>query len=188
MEDNVIIDMYFARDEQAIGSTRDKYGRLLRSIAYGILRSHEDSEECENDTYLKTWNSIPPVRPASLQAFLAKITRNLSLDRYDRMHAQKRGGGEVPLMIEELEEGIPDESAQRTDDDSDSEELKRIINEFLGTLADDARKIFMRRYFFGDSVKEIADKYGFGVSKVKMSLSRSRESLQAVLNKEGYYG
>jgi RNA polymerase sigma-70 factor (ECF subfamily) len=104
------------------------------------------------------------------------------------MHAQKRGGGEVPLMIEELEECIPDESAQRTDDDSDSEELKRIINEFLGTLADDARKIFMRRYFFGDSVKEIADKYGFGVSKVKMSLSRSRESLQAVLNKEGYYG
>ena len=115
MEDQLIIDMYFARDEQAIACTRDKYGRLLRSIAYGILKSHEDSEECENDTYLKTWNVIPPTRPAALQAFLAKITRNLSLDRYDQMHAAKRGAGEIPLMIEELEECIADQGATATD-------------------------------------------------------------------------
>ena len=188
MEDQVIIDMYFARDEQAISCTADKYGRLLRSIAYGILRSQEDSEECENDTYMKTWSIIPPTRPIAFQAFLAKITRNLSLDRYDQMHAAKRGGGEVPLMIEELEECIPDMGAAATDDESNDEELKRIINKFLGTLSDDNRKIFLRRYFFGDSVNEIAAKYGFGKSKVKMSLARSRDNLKALLQKEGYYG
>ena len=188
MEDQIIIDMYFARDEQAIACTRDKYGRLLRSIAYGILKSHEDSEECENDTYLKTWSVIPPTRPSALQEFLAKITRNLSLDRYDSMHAAKRGAGEVPLMLDELEECIPDQGGSATDDESDDEELKRILNKFLEGLPQDARKIFMRRYFFGDSVNEIADKLGFGKSKVKMSLSRSRDSLKVLLEKEGYYG
>lgn len=188
MEDQVIIDMYFARDEQAIACTRDKYGRLLQSIAYGILKSREDSEECENDTYLKTWNVIPPTRPTSFQAFLAKITRNLSLDRYDQMHAAKRGAGEVPLMIEELEECIADRGAAAADDSSEDEELKDILNRFLGTLPADARKIFMRRYFFGDSVNDIADLFGFGKSKVKMSLSRSRDSLSVLLRKEGYYG
>ena len=171
MEDQLIIDMYFARDEQAIACTRDKYGRLLRSIAYGILKSHEDSEECE-----------------ALQAFLAKITRNLSLDRYDQMHAAKRGAGEVPLMIEELEECIADQGATATDDETEDEELKRILNKFLESLPQDARKIFMRRYFFGDSVNEIAERFGFGKSKVKMSLSRSRDSLSVLLKKEGYNG
>lgn len=188
MEDQIIIDMYFARDEQAIVCTRDKYGRLLRSIAYGILKSHEDSEECENDTYLKTWNIIPPTRPSAFQAFLAKITRNLSLDRYDSLHAAKRGGGEVPLMIDELEECIPDQIMASTDDESDNTELKRILDKFLEELSVDSRKMFMRRYFFGDSVNEIADMYGFGKSKVKMSLSRSRDSLRDLLVKEGYYG
>lgn len=188
MEDQLIVDMYFARDEQAITCTRDKYGRLLRSIAYGILKSHEDSEECENDTYLKTWNVIPPTRPDSLQAFLARITRNLSLDRYDQLHAAKRGSGEIPLMIEELEECIADLGASSTDDEAENEELSRILNKFLETLPSDARKIFMRRYFFGDSVNEIADKFGFGKSKVKMTLLRSRDSLSVLLKKEGYYG
>ena len=188
MEDQLIIDMYFARDEQAIACTADKYGRLLRSIAYGILRSHEDSEECENDTYMKAWAIIPPTRPAAFQAFLARITRNLSLDRYDKMHAAKRGGGEVPLIIDELEECIADMGAAATDDGSDDEELKRLLNKFLESLSQDNRKIFMRRYFFGDQVNEIADKFGFGKSKVKMSLSRSRDSLKALLQKEGYYG
>ena len=188
MEDQLIIDMYFPRDEQAIACTRDKYGRLLRSIAYGILKSHEDSEECENDTYLKTWSVIPPTRPTAFQAFLAKITRNLSLDRYDQMHAAKRGAGEVPLMIEELEECIADQGATATDDETEDEELKRILNKFLETLPTDARKIFMRRYFFGDSVNEIAERFGFGKSKVKMSLARSRDSLSVLLKKEGYNG
>ncbi|MCR5592506.1 MAG: RNA polymerase sigma factor [Saccharofermentans sp.] len=188
MEDQIIIDKYFARDEQAIGDTRDKYGRLLRSIAYGILKSHEDSEECENDTYLKTWNTIPPTRPSSLQAFLAKITRNLSLDRYDKMHAAKRGSGEVPLMIDELEECIPDSALAATDDEADGDELKRILDKFLEGLSPDARKVFMRRYFFGDSVNEIADRFGFGLSKVKMTLARTRDSLKDLLQKEGYYG
>ncbi len=188
MDDQLIIDMYFNRDEQAITCTAEKYGRLLRSIAYGILRSHEDSEECENDTYMKTWNIIPPTRPNAFQAFLAKITRNLSLDRYDQMHAAKRGAGEVPLMLDELEECIPDDSASSTDDGSNDEELKRILDKFLETLPSDARKIFMRRYFFGDSVNEISDMFGFGKSKVKMSLSRSRDALKSLLESEGYYG
>lgn len=188
MDDQLIIDMYFNRDEQAITCTAEKYGRLLRSIAYGILRSHEDSEECENDTYMKTWNIIPPTRPNAFQAFLARITRNLSLDRYDQMHAAKRGAGEVPLMLDELEECIPDESASSTDDSSNDEELKRILDKFLETLPSDARKIFMRRYFFGDSVNEISDMFGFGKSKVKMSLSRSRDALKSLLESEGYYG
>lgn len=188
MDDQLIIDMYFNRDEQAITCTAEKYGRLLRSIAYGILRSHEDSEECENDTYMKTWNIIPPTRPNAFQAFLAKITRNLSLDRYDQMHAAKRGAGEVPLMLDELEECIPDESASSTDDGSNDEELRRILDKFLGTLPSDARKIFMRRYFFGNSVNEISDMFGFGKSKVKMSLSRSRDALKSLLESEGYYG
>lgn len=188
MEDQLIIDLYFARDERAITETSGKYGRLLRSIAFGILKSMEDAEECESDTYLKAWNIIPPTRPTAFQAFLAKITRNLSLDRYDSLHAAKRGAGEVPLMIEELEECIPDESASSTDDESNDEELKRILDKFLETLPQDARKIFMRRYFFGDSVNEIADRLGFGKSKVKMTLSRTRDSLKVLLEKEGYNG
>ena len=188
MDDQLIIDMYFERNEQAITCTADKYGRLLRSVAFGILKSHEDSEECENDTYMKTWSIIPPTRPNIFSAFLVKITRNLSLDRYDQMHAAKRGAGEVPMVLDELVECIPDESASSTDDGSNDEELKRILDKFLATLPSDARKIFMRRYFFGDSVNEIADKFGFGKSKVKMSLSRSRDSLKSLLESEGYYG
>ena len=188
MDDQLIIDMYFERNEQAITCTADKYGRLLRSVAFGILKSHEDSEECENDTYMKTWSIIPPTRPNIFSAFLVKITRNLSLDRYDQMHAAKRGAGEVPMVLDELAECIPDESASSTDDGSNDEELKRILDKFLATLPSDARKIFMRRYFFSDSVNEIADKFGFGKSKVKMSLSRSRDSLKSLLESEGYYG
>ncbi len=187
MEDNQIVDLYFKRDEQAITVTRDKYGRLLRSVSYGILKSHEDSEECENDTYLKAWNVMPPQRPSILSAFLSKITRNLALDRYDKMHAAKRGGGEVPLIIDELQECIADMSAASSDDETEGTLLKAIIDEFLDGLAEDSRKIFMRRYFFGDSVNEIADRFGFGKSKVKMSLQRAREGLKDKLNKEGYY-
>ena len=187
MEDVVIIDMYFARDEQAIGCTRDKYGRLLRSISFGILRNNEDAEECESDTYLRAWNVMPPQRPSFFQAFLAKITRNLSLDRYDNLHAAKRGGSEAVILLEELEECIPDSSVAGTDEEADGSELKKILDTFLGGLSEDARRIFMRRYFFGDTVDEICSLYGYGKSKVKMSLSRSRDSLRDVLEKEGFY-
>lgn len=184
MEDEAIIDLYFARAERAITETRDKYGRLLISLAYGILRSMEDAEECENDTYFKAWNEIPPTRPNVFSAFLAKITRNLSLDRYDKMHAEKRGGGEMPLLLDELAECVPDRES--VTDELEGKELTGIINDFIGKMKPDARIIFMRRYWFGDTVQEIAEKCGFGTSKVKMSLARSRRALKEVLERRGY--
>lgn len=185
MEDELILDLYFERNEDAINQTRVKYSRLLHSVAYGILRSHEDSEECENDTYLKAWNTIPPTRPDVLSAFLSRITRNLSLDLYEKMHAAKRGCNEMPLILDELAEVVAYEGID-SGDQAESEELKRILNDFLSELSPDNRKIFMRRYWFGDSVQEVADKLHFGKSKVKMSLLRSRENLKLKLEKEGF--
>lgn len=183
MEDERIIQLYFSRSEDAITETRTKYGRMCRGIAYGILRSHEDAEECESDTYLKAWIAMPPTRPKILSAFLGKITRNLSFDRYEYLHAGKRGGGEIPLIFDEIAECIPD---GRGFDQITDMTLKDILNQFLGNLSVDARKIFIRRYWFGDSVAEIAKKYGFSSSKVKMSLMRSRNELEEVLQKEGF--
>lgn len=182
MEDRAIVALYWKRAETAILETKKQYGRLLLSISRGILRNEEDAEECENDTYLKAWNTIPPKRPDKLSAFLAKIVRNLSLDRYDAMHAEKRGGGEVPLLLDELAEVIADETAFPTD----TEGLSEVLNAFLGRLKPDARTIFLRRYWFGDSVQEISARSGFGESKIKMSLLRTRQSLQEALEKEGY--
>ena len=181
MEDRAIVALYWKRAETAILETKKQYGRLLLSISRGILRNEEDAEECENDTYLRAWDTIPPKRPEKLSAFLAKITRNLSLDRYDAKHAEKRGGGEVPLLLDELAEVIADETAFPTD----TEGLSEVLNAFLGRLKPDARTIFLRRYWFGDSVQEISARSGFGESKIKMSLLRTRQSLQEALEKEG---
>jgi len=182
MEDRAIVALYWKRAETAILETKKQYGRLLRSISRGILQNEEDAEECENDTYLRAWDTIPPKRPEKLSAFLAKITRNLSLDRYDAKHAEKRGGGEVPLLLDELAEVIADEAAFP----ADTEDLSEVLNAFLGGLKPNARTIFLRRYWFGDSVQEISARSGFGESKIKMSLLRTRQSLQEALEKEGY--
>ena len=182
MDDRAIVALYWKRAETAILETKKQYGRLLLSISRGILRNEEDAEECENDTYLRAWDTIPPKRPEKLSAFLAKITRNLSLDRYDAKHAAKRGGGEVPLLLDELAEVVADEKAFPTD----TEGLSEVLNAFLGRLKPDARTIFLRRYWFGDSVQEISARSGFGESKIKMSLLRTRQSLQEALEKEGY--
>lgn len=182
MEDRAIVALYWKRAETAILETKKQYGRLLLSISRGILRNEEDAEECENDTYLRAWDTIPPKRPEKLSAFLAKITRNLSLDRYDEKHAEKRGGGEVPLLLDELAEVIADEAAFP----ADTEDLSEVLNAFLGRLKPDARTIFLRRYWFGDSVQEISARSGFGESKIKMSLLRTRQNLKEVLEKEGY--
>ena len=182
MEDRAIVALYWKRAETAILETKKQYGRLLLSISRGILRNEEDAEECENDTYLRAWDTIPPKRPEKLSAFLAKITRNLSLDRYDAMHAEKRGGGEVPFLLDELAEVIADEAAFP----ADTEDLSEVLNAFLGRLKPDARTIFLRRYWFGDSVQEISARSGFGESKIKMSLLRTRQNLKEVLEKEDY--
>ncbi len=182
MEDYQIIDLYFARSENAIAETASKYGRMLISVAMRILRNQEDADECVSDTYMKTWNTIPPTRPDVFSAFLTKITRNTSLDRLDSNNAEKRGAGEIPAILDELEECISD---SRIPIPGEGMEVREVINAFLEKEKPEARKIFVRRYFFGSEVKEIAELYGIGESKVKMTLARSRERLKACLEEEG---
>lgn len=182
MEDSAIIDLYFARSESAISETQTKYGRMLMSVSMRILRNTEDADEAVNDTYMKTWNSIPPTRPNIFSAFLTRIVRNVSLDKLDSANAAKRGAGEIPAVLDELEECIAD---SRIPVPGEGMELKEILNAFLEKEKPEARKIFVRRYFFGSDIKEIAEIYGIGESKVKMSLARSRERLKACLEEEG---
>ena len=183
MEEKEIIDLYWARSERAIKETDKKYGQFCHSIAYNILADHEDSEECVNATYLQTWNAIPPRRPNKLSAFLGKITRNLALNRYSRETAQKRGGGQIDLAVEELADCIPDPgTVERQVEDK---ELAILFNRFFAGLPEEARKIFLRRYWQLCTVKEIAALYGISESKVKMSLMRTRGKLRLFLEKEG---
>ena len=183
MEDNQIIRLYCERSEEAIRQTAAKYGNYCHTIAYNILHNLEDSEECVNDTYWKAWGIIPPRRPKRLAAFLGKITRNLSLDRYRRYTAEKRGSGEVDVALEELGECLSSEESMEAH--ADEMVLTEILNRFLESLSAEQRKIFMRRYWYVSSVKEIAEDYGITESKVKMSLLRSRNQLKAALEKEG---
>ena len=183
MEDNQIIQLYFDRSEEAISQTAVKYGKYCHTIAYNILHNFEDSEECVNDTYWKVWSIIPPRRPKKLAAFLGRITRNLSLDTYRHYTADKRGGGEMSIALEELGECVS--SLETMDNHTDEIVLVEILNRFLASLSAEQRKIFMRRYWYVSSVKEIADDYGITESKVKMSLLRSRNQLKTVLEKEG---
>lgn len=182
MEDADIIDLYYGREESAIVETRMKYGRMLISISLGILKNMQDAEECENDTYLKTWNAIPPERPNVFSAFLSKIIRNLSLNKYDEQHAQKRNITDIPVLIDELAECIPDRN--NVDDYMDEQVLKQAVNMFLKTLKEDDRIIFMRRYWFCESVQDISERYGYGTSRIKMSLLRTRQKLKKRLKDE----
>jgi RNA polymerase sigma-70 factor (ECF subfamily) len=183
MDDQQIIDLYWARSENAISETAKKYGKYCHAIAYHILHNDEDSEECVNDTYLNAWEAMPPHRPHRLSAFLGKITRNLSLDRYKRLAAEKRGSGQVPLALNELLECVP--TADSTEKVVDDLALTESLNRFLGTLSVDSRKIFLRRYWYLIPVKEIAADFSISESKVKMSLLRSRKELKQFLEKEG---
>ena len=184
VEDKQIIDLYWARSETAISETSSKYGRYCHSIAFNILRSHEDSEECVNDTFFNAWQAMPPQRPNKLSAFLGTITRNLSLKKWEQYNTEKRGVGQVPLALEELQDCIPAlENVERVVDDFT---LTEILNRFLSSLPKDRRKIFMRRYWYMWSIKEIAEGYSMSESKVKMSLLRSRNELKQLLEKEGY--
>ena len=183
MEDSQIIRLYFDRSEEAISQTAIKYGKYCHTIAYHILHNYEDSEECVSETYWKAWRIIPPRRPRRLDAFLGKITRNLSLDMYRQYSADKRGGGEMTIALEELGECISAPGSM--DDNADHMVLTDVLNGFLESLPVEHRRIFMRRYWYVSSVKEIAEDYGITESKVKMSLLRSRNQLKAVLQKEG---
>lgn len=183
MEDTQIIALYWERDERAISETAEKYGRYCHSVAYGILQNNEDSEECVNDTYTGAWNSIPPHKPELLSAFLAKITRRISLNRLRSRLTKKRGVGQYAVTLGELEECIP--SSFAAEDMLQIHELTRILNEFLEELSTEERRVFLCRYWYLDPVKDIAKRFSFGESKVKMMLKRTREKLLTHLEKEG---
>ena len=184
MEDSNIIALFWERSEEAIAQTASKYGRYCKYIADSILRNEEDAEECVNDTYLRLWNSIPPERPILFKAYIAKVVRNLALNRYEASHAQKRGGGAVDAVVDELDFCLSDPS-QDGEEMENREALADLLDRFLGDLKPEVRKVFVRRYFYAASVEEIAESYGMSVSKVKMTLLRTREKLKKYLEKEG---
>jgi len=184
MEDSSIISLFWARSEEAISETASKYGRYCKFIADSILRNAEDAEECVNDTYLRLWNSIPPEKPILFKAYIAKVVRNLALNRYEASHAQKRGGGAVEEAVEELDFCLSD-PLQSGEEMENREALKDLLDRFLEDLKPEARKIFVRRYFYASSVEEIATGFGISESKVKMTLLRTREKLKKYLEKEG---
>lgn len=180
MEDSNIITLFWTRQEQAIQETASKYGTYLFAIANRILHSYEDSEECINDTYMKTWNSIPPTKPKSFRLYLARITRNLSFNQYEFLHAKKRNQ-EMVLLLSELDAAIPDNRIER---EGDAEEIKRVMHQFLDGLRPEARIIFVERYFFCYSIQEIAQRHGFTEGKVKSQLHRMRRRLKDLLERE----
>jgi len=183
MEDSTIIQLYWDRSEMAISATDSKYGPYLGVIARNILRDEQDAEECVNDTYLHTWNAIPPERPSAFRVWLGRITRNLSLDRWRMSRAQKRGGDETTLLLEELEACVP--GNHNVEQSLADQEVAALISAFLRRQKPDSRRIFLRRYWYGDSVADIARILRISESKVKSSLFRSRNALRIYLEKEG---
>lgn len=184
MEDIKIIQLYWDRDERAIPATGEKYGRYCAAIARNILGSYEDAEECVNDTYWSAWNAMPPHRPERLSVFLGKLTRNLAFNRYKRAAAEKRGGGEVPAVLEELAELVS--GGDTVEEELDRKELAAAIDTFLGGLTPQKRSIFLRRYWYTDSVASIAARYGMGEGAVSMTLSRLRSKLRDYLLERGF--
>lgn len=183
MDDSEIVALFFARSEAAIAETTKKYGKYCHSIAFHILHNDEDAEECVNDTYLNAWNSIPPHRPSCLRTFLGRLVRNLSLNKYKQLTAKKRGEGQLPMIIEELYECIP--ANNLTENIPETLVLTDVFNRFLGSLPETQRRIFMRRYWYFGSIKEIAKEYSMSEGSVKMSLLRARNGLKELLQKEG---
>lgn len=184
MDDIQIIDLYWQRSEAAIVETQNKYGVFLFSIANRILPFREDAEESVNDTYLDAWNAIPPTRPHILSAFLGKLTRRISIDRWRSLSAEKRGGSTVTVALEELTGCIPGGSDPAAE--VEAKELARAISRFLDTLPHTEQQVLLMRYFHLAGIQEIADSFCMSSSKVKSMLHRTRKKLRAHLAKEGY--
>lgn len=185
MTDEQIIELYFSRDETAIAQTAKKYSAYLKTVANNILNSAEDADECENDTYLRAWHAIPPHRPALLRTFLAKITRNLALNMWEKKSAAKRGSN-VTDLLSELEECSGGIRAQQNDLEQQAENtrLSQVINDFAAKLSSEQRAVFIRRYWFAESISAIAERFGMSESKVKSMLSRLRQKLKKRLEEE----
>ena len=181
MDDSKIIDLYFARNEDAIRHTDDTYGRRLYHLAENIVKNGQDAEEIVSDTYMKVWDTIPPQRPQHFFAYLAKICRNFALKRLDWKNAGKRKA-EIVSLTEEMEMCIPDQSRDR---EMEAKELGMILDRFLRTLTPENQMVFLRRYWYVDTIAEIAARYGISESAVQMRLNRTRAKLCTYLEKEG---
>lgn len=183
MEDAQIIALYWSRSQEAVAETAEKYGPFLTCLSYHIVHSRHDAEECVNDAYLHAWNAIPPERPAAFRAWLGRVTRNLSLDRWKRDHAQKRGGGNMALLLGELTDCLP--ATQAPEQALAEQELGVLISRFLQRQQPGARYMFLRRYWYGDPLADIAQSLGCGEARVKSSLFRTRRALRRELEREG---
>lgn len=184
MDDSRIVELYLARDESAVTETDLKYGAKLRAIAFGVMGDAHSAEECVNDAYLEAWRIIPPNRPEGyLFRFMGSIVRHKAIDRCRREAAAKRSAPFTELT-KELQECIP--SGETTEQRAEANELRRAVNAWLASLSDEKRSVFLRRYWFFDSVSEIASSFGFSESKVKSMLARMRGGLRGYLEREGY--
>ncbi len=184
MDDKSIVELYWQRNEQAISETEKKYGKYCYSIAYSILNNNEDAEESVNDTYNDAWHNIPPHRPSVLSTFLGKITRRISIDKFRYRTAKVRGGGEMPLVLDELLDCVA--SDEDIIEEMENERLSEVVNAFVLSLPKTEKKVFLCRYWYMDSIDSICKQFGFSESKVKVMLYRTREKLRAVLVKEGF--
>lgn len=184
MQDHDIIELYFARDERAIKESSDKYGDYCLSIAQNILKNLQDAEECVNDTWLRTWNAIPPARPDRLQQFLGSITRHVSLDHYRRNHRKSVAGNETAVALDEIQDMLA--SNVNVTSQVEEREMVAAIDRFLWSLPERECNLFIRRYYHMDAIKDIAKRYGLSVANVKKILSRTRARLREFLEKEGY--
>ncbi len=184
MDDNKIIGLFESRNQLAIGAVSDKYGDYCMKISMNILGNTSDSEENVNDTYMQVWNSIPPQKPHSLMAYIARIARNLAINKVRHNKAQKRSASESDLSLSELDDCTP--SGVSVENEAEVKMLSRHISDFLYTQKEDVRKVFVRRYFYCDSIEDIAESFGFSISKVKSILMRTRDKLSTYLQKEGY--
>lgn len=183
MDDTQIVELYWARKESAIEETAAKYGSYCHSIALNILHNPEDATESVNDTWLDAWNSMPPHRPSVLSTFLGKLTRRISIDKWRRTTAKKRGNGQLPLVLDELEDCVSD--GKSIEEETERKLLAEVIAAFVKSLPETEQKVFLCRYWYMDSVSTIATRFRFSESKVKSMLSRTREKLRVRLEKEG---
>lgn len=183
MEDARIVDLYWARSETAIDETSTKYGKYCYTIAHNILANAEDADESVNDTYLDAWNSMPPHRPVILSTFLGKITRRISIDKWRSHSAEKRGGGEIILALDELSDCVP--SSRNVEQEVEAAMLGKLIDNFVMSLPIMERRVFICRYWYLDPIASICQQFGFSQSKVKVMLHRTRNSLRNYLEKEG---
>ena len=184
MEDSEIVALYWARDPRSIRESEEKYGSYCAAIARNILGSPEDAEECVSDTWLRAWNAMPPQKPALLSSFFGRITRNLAFDRWRSRSAEKRGGGETAAVLEELGDLVSggDDPQKRLEDG----ELMRDLNAFLRSLPQEKRRLFLRRYWYGDPVSALAERFGMRENRISVSLHRIRKQLRDYLIERGH--